>query len=247
MRFGQMPVTLPRRLVLEQAQMNAQGTFCMRWVKAKSAGAVKAGLPPKISSISTCAGVHVLDQLPQRFDALDDRVAVPPPSVRRAALRWRCVQDRMTDVAQMAVDGMGEQVDDRRLPIARHDQRAAGAGVAFAEHCADRRPRHATISGRLGLSPASTDMPGTCNSAASAQAIASISLALTASRWSALAPVLVTRLAHVKPIHRRRIRLLGSGADAAARHEVCDVAKIAGAASQKIGVQGHDHVGTVKS
>ena len=184
-----------------------------------STGALKTGLPPRISSRSTAPASR-------SFTSPGAKPPGPP-----GWLRWVGIEHRLAHVAERRVHGVGQGVNGGRLVFARDHQ----AGALVSQQVArDRAGPFVDVPVFAGLRALRR-----AQAVASAPANSSISAARSGSRWSALrARGRGHRLHHVQPVHVGLV-----AAHPAPRGELARIAQAARARRQKIRIERDDHVG----
>ena len=136
MRFGDVPVAELGRFVVVEAEVHAEATFLRPSLKFRSAGAVKTGLPPRMTRTSTRPAFMSADELRDRGGA-----------IRRRAVEARAVRHRRADIAERLVHRARERMHRRRLTIAGDDRRAALVRLKIRR---DRGDPPARLVGRRG-------------------------------------------------------------------------------------------------
>ena len=186
----------------------------MRSVKWKSAGAVNTGLPPRMTSASTAPLFHVVGQLLQRSGM-----------IHRPGRDGSGMDHGFTDVAEALVDGVGQQMDDSRLPVAGKDDAALAAAVEIAgdrRHPFLMRPGGSFSGG--GDAKLGRDRPGNSFDR----------MGLHRQSVVGLGPGIAQgRLDGVQAVHARLLRGRLTGPHAPPAHEVGDVAEAAGPQPRK--------------
>ncbi len=124
-RLRHVPMAQRRRLIVVQAEMNAQRDLAQRIGELEIHGRGVDRVPTQDDEHFDHSGVHVRDQVSQRQHLID-----------RLSLDWIGVHDRPTDVPKGLVHRVGDRVHDRRLAVASDDQTRAASG---SEVLCDRR------------------------------------------------------------------------------------------------------------
>ena len=115
MGLRQVPVALPRRFVLEQAEVKAERHVLQALrepeIRRRGVHRIAAHDDEHLDALL----VHVLDQLAQRLHVID-----------RPDSDGVGVDHGLADVAKVLIDGVGQEVDRGRLAVAGHDDGRSG-------------------------------------------------------------------------------------------------------------------------